>query len=67
MVEQLVELNDGQTDWIPLKLKDTKASNPIETAEYAVANQIAEEPAFKWWVNLHSERAIAIGIGSYPK
>jgi hypothetical protein len=34
--------------WV--KLKDLKASNPIELAEYAVANRIAEEPAFKWWV-----------------
>jgi hypothetical protein len=32
-------------------LKDLKASNPIELAEYAVANRIAEEPAFKWWVS----------------
>ena len=30
-------------------LKDLKASNPIEL-EYAVANNIEEEPAFKWWV-----------------
>ena len=27
-----------------------KESNPIEVAEYAVANSIVEEPAFKWWV-----------------
>ena len=33
------------------KLKDLKASNPIEVAEYAVANRIAEEPAFVWWVS----------------
>ncbi len=26
-----------------------KKSFPIETAEYAVANRIANEPAFKWW------------------
>ncbi len=32
--------------WV--KLKDLKASNPVELAEYAVANWIAEEPAFKW-------------------
>ncbi len=35
--------------WV--KLKDLKASNPVELAEYAVANWIAEEPAFKWWVS----------------
>jgi L-amino acid N-acyltransferase YncA len=22
----------------------------VDTAEYAVANKISEEPAFKWWV-----------------
>jgi hypothetical protein len=32
-------------------LKDLKVSNPIELAEYAVANHIAEELAFKWWVS----------------
>jgi hypothetical protein len=39
---------DNLTSWV--KLKDLKESNPIELAEYAVANWIAEEPAFKWWV-----------------
>ena len=28
-----------------------KESNPIEVAEYAVANCIVEEPEFKWWVS----------------
>ena len=27
-----------------------KDSNPVELAEYAVANKISEEPAFAWWV-----------------
>jgi hypothetical protein len=27
-----------------------KESNPVEVAEYAVANKIAEEAAFSWWV-----------------
>ena len=44
----LVSWKDGSTDWIPLK--DLKESNPVEVAEYAVANKIAEEPAFAWWV-----------------
>jgi len=42
-----VEWKDGTTSWIPLK--DIKESNPVETAEYAVNNKIAEEPAFAWW------------------
>ena len=33
-----------------MKLKDLKESSLIEVAEYAVANRIVEEPAFKWWV-----------------
>jgi hypothetical protein len=45
----LVLWKDKSTSWV--KLKDLKASNPVELAEYAVANWIAEEPAFKWWVS----------------
>ena len=45
----LVEWKDGSSTWVPLvELKD---SNPIEVAEYAVANQIDHKPAFAWWVN----------------
>ena len=40
---------DGSSDWI--ELRHIKDSNPIELAEYAVANRIQEEPAFKWWVS----------------
>jgi hypothetical protein len=43
-----VEWKDGTSSWVPLK--EIKASNPIELAEYAVANGIAEEPAMAWWV-----------------
>lgn len=46
----LVEWKDGSVDWIPLK--DLKQSNPIELAEYAFANGIEEEPAFKWWAKV---------------
>jgi hypothetical protein len=44
----LVEWKDGTTSWV--FLKDFKESNPVEVAEYAVANSIASEPAFAWWV-----------------
>jgi hypothetical protein len=44
----LVQWKDKTLNWIDLK--DLKESNPIETAEYAVANQISDEPAFAWWV-----------------
>ena len=43
-----VEWKDGSSDWVALK--DLKESNPVEIAEYAVANKLVEEPAFKWWV-----------------
>ena len=46
--EHLVRFKDQSLDWVPLK--DLKESNPIELAEYAVANCLIEEPAFKWWV-----------------
>jgi len=39
---------DGTTSWE--HLKNLKESNPIEVAEYAVANLIHKEPAFAWWV-----------------
>ena len=35
---------NGSTDWIPLK--DMYASNPLETAGFAVACQLQDEPAF---------------------
>ena len=31
-------------------MKDIKESNPIATAEYALFNDLINEPAFKWWV-----------------
>ena len=46
--ELLVSWKDGSSSWV--KLKDLKNSNPVEVAEYAVANRIQEEPAFVLWV-----------------
>ena len=34
-----------------MKLKYLKESSPIEVVEYAIANRIVEEPAFKWWLS----------------
>jgi len=31
-------------------LQNLKESNPIQVAEYAVANKLVEEAAFAWWV-----------------
>jgi hypothetical protein len=46
--ELLVEWKDGAVTWVPLK--DIKESNPVEVAEYAIANKIDNKPAFAWWV-----------------
>ena len=43
-----VRWQDESTSWIPLA--DIKESNPIQVAEYAIANDLAMEPAFRWWV-----------------
>jgi hypothetical protein len=44
----MVQWKGGTSSWVDLK--ELKDSNPIEVAEYAVANQIHDEPAFNWWV-----------------
>lgn len=43
-----VKWNDGTASWIDLKYM--KESNPVDVAEFAVAHNIENEPAFKWWV-----------------
>ena len=44
----LCEWKCSLSDWV--LIKDLKDSNPIEVAEYVVANWIQEELAFRWWV-----------------
>ena len=46
--ELKVKWRDGTTQWMPLKV--LKESNPVEVAEFAVAQGIDTEPAFAWWV-----------------
>lgn len=43
-----VRWRDGSTSWE--HLQNLKESNPIEVAEYVVANGIQDVPAFVWWV-----------------
>ena len=43
-----IQWKDGSTNWLPLN--EVKESCPIELAEYAIANKIDTEPAFKWWI-----------------
>jgi hypothetical protein len=54
----LCQWKDGSSSWVPLV--ELKQSNPIELAEYAIANQTHEEPAFKWWISdvLHRRNRI---------
>eukprot|EP00804_Cyclotella_cryptica_P017424 CCRYP_016640-RA/>CCRYP_016640-RA protein AED:0.36 eAED:0.36 QI:0/0/0/1/1/1/2/0/217 len=40
---------DGSTSW--QKLSNLKESHPLQVAEFAFTVQIANEPAFNWWVN----------------
>jgi hypothetical protein len=39
---------DGTSSWE--HLRNLKESNPVQVAEYAVANKLVEEAAFAWWV-----------------
>jgi hypothetical protein len=39
---------DTSTFWV--SLKDLKYSNPVDVADYVVANKLFSEPEFKWWV-----------------
>ena len=36
------------TTWV--SLADIKDSYPVQVADYAVTNQLTQEPAFRWWV-----------------
>ncbi|KAI2502124.1 Reverse transcriptase (RNA-dependent DNA polymerase) [Fragilaria crotonensis] len=44
----LVEWKDGSSTWVPLA--DLKDSYPVQVADYAVTNNLSNEPAFRWWV-----------------
>ncbi len=43
-----VKWKDGSKSWV--SLKHLKETNPVNMAEYMVAHEIDEEPAFTWWV-----------------
>jgi len=43
-----VTWKDGSTSWETLA--DMKHSFPVQVAEYAIANKLQEQPAFRWWV-----------------
>ena len=52
----LVEWTGGTRQWMSLKI--LKESNPVQVAEYAVARNIDDEPAFAWWVTMCFARGI---------
>ena len=56
---------DGTSSWLPLC--EVKNTNPIETAEYAAAATIDQEPTFKWWVprTLKKRHAIVAKVKSH--
>jgi hypothetical protein len=39
---------DGSSSWHPLA--EVKNSYPVHLANYALKNELQDEPAFKWWV-----------------
>jgi hypothetical protein len=58
---------DGTIEMVPLsKLKE---SNPIEVAEFAVSQNIQDEPAFDWWVpyTLRKRDRLIAAINARPK
>ena len=63
-----VEWQNGSTSWV--KLAELKDSFPLEVAEYATAMELADEPAFRWWVPLilkRRDRMIAAVKSRYHK
>ena len=52
----LVKFKDGAEQWMPLKV--LKETHPVQVTEFSVARNIDEEPAFKYWVPLHSKEKI---------
>jgi hypothetical protein len=60
-----IKWSNGLHQSIDLKL--LKESNPIQVAEYATSRNIAEEPAFAWWVPyvLRKRDAIVKAVNSH--
>ena len=46
--ELCVQWKDGSSNWVALK--DLKHAYPVELAQYSIANNLEDEPAFAWWV-----------------
>ena len=46
--EFCIQWKDGSSTWN--QVKDVKESFLVQLEEYAVLNQIADEPVFAWWI-----------------
>ena len=46
--EVFIQWKDGSSTWNQVKY--VKESLPVQLAEYAVLNQIIDEPTFAWWI-----------------
>jgi hypothetical protein len=57
-MENVRPMKDGSTSWE--HLKDLKECNPVQVAEYAVANGIDAKPAFEWWIPFTINKEISI-------
>ena len=53
-----VQWRDGSTSW--KSLKDLKKVHPVDTAEYAVDQEIYHEMALDWWVNAMLKKRLSI-------
>ena len=56
--ELKVEWADRTSSWLPMC--EVKNASPMETAEYAVAAKIDQEPVLKWWVSKTLKKRQAI-------
>ena len=46
--EICIQCKDGSSYWN--QIKDIKEAYPVQIAEYAAMHDIADEPAFAWWI-----------------
>jgi hypothetical protein len=60
----LVQSNNGLHQWIALKI--LKESNPVQVTGYTIARDIADEPAFAWWIpyTLRKSNVIVLAVNS---
>jgi hypothetical protein len=62
-----IQWKDGSTIWDTIKT--LKEANPVEIAEYVIANKIASEPVFVWWVpfTIQKRDRIIASVNTYQE